>query len=290
MGEVPVEVRPSLAGIWYPADPIELRTFLEDGFERARGSPASDDVCALLVPHAGLQYSGHVSASGYAALSARVPEALVILSPLHSYHRSTLLTSAYGAYQTPLGRMPVDDRLRDSISASLQDRLGVSLMPLRDDSEHSIEVQLPFLQWRLGEAPFVPIMMAAQTMPIARGLAEALVETLPAGESLVIASSDLSHYRPLGEAELLDREFLSRVLRLDAPGVMGAQEQGVGYACGRAAISSALWWAVSIGARGARLLHYSTSAETTGNAEAVVGYAAVCIERGDGYGSREEGG
>lgn len=274
-----MDVRPSLAGVWYPSDPEQLKETMEELFRESPDPRELPDlVYGLLVPHAGLRYSGKVAAAGYAALAEQRPEAIVLIAPLHSYHRSPVLTTAYEAYATPMGTVPIDLSRRNELSNALHDRLGVGLVAYRDDSEHSIEVQLPFLQRVFEEFTFVPILLARQTSEIVRCLAEALEGTLPKGSSLVVASSDLSHYFSQQEAKLLDHELLSRVLRFDAEGVLRAQDEGAGYACGHGAIAAALLWAAAAGAKEVRLLRYSTSAEATGDTRSVVGYAAACMQ------------
>lgn len=270
--------RPSIAGVWYPQDTAVLKRTIEGYLAAATGVEVdSEAVRALIVPHAGIQYSGQTAAYGYATLRQARPQSVVILGPLHHHHPAGFLTSAHDAYLTPLGPVPVDRRLVDRISSCLAEEAGVSLEPLTVEKEHSIELQLPFLQSVLGQFRFVPIMLSDQSPAAAQALARALRQAELGTKSLLVASSDLTHFYPQREAESLDREMIDRMLHLDASAVLSAQEQGVGFACGSGAIAAALWQAQEAGADAGSLLRYSTSGDVTGDFDSVVGYAAICV-------------
>lgn len=270
--------RPSIAGMWYPQDEEVLRQQI-DAYLAAADTTEIDpaDVRALIVPHAGFQYSGETAAAGYATLREADPDSIVIVGPLHHHHPGRILTSGHEAYLTPFGPVPVDQERIERISQALAAALGGGLKPLKNEREHSIELQLPFLQSVLGQFEFVPIMLADQSEPAASGLADALTQAGLGENSLVVASSDLSHFHSQQEAERLDRTMIERVVRLDPTGVLSAEQEEVGFACGAGAIAAALWHAQQAGADKARLLRYSTSGDVTGDLLSVVGYAAVCV-------------
>jgi AmmeMemoRadiSam system protein B len=275
-----MDIRPSIAGTWYPAGADHLRQTLEHMFERAdNGSPLEGILRALIVPHAGHRYSGQVAAYGFARVQALdpKPKRVLILGPLHQYRPSQLLTSKHGAYQTPLGEVPVDRQLVGRIADRLQETWHLDLVPISQDSEHSIEVELPFLQWTLGDFSFAPLMISDQRGAIVQRLAHAIVGALEGEPALIVASSDLSHYYPQHAANTLDREMLRRIESLDPDMVLRADEEGVGFACGRGAIAASLWASLERGADHAQVLGYATSGDVTGDYSGVVGYASVAI-------------
>lgn len=273
-----MDLRPSIAGTWYPADARVLQRNVERMFERAADAPQlAGKLRALVVPHAGHRYSGAVAARGFAQVRRLKPERVIILGPMHRFHQDPLLTSGHDAYQTPFGPVPVDRKLADRIAGSLQGSWQLDLANIRNDSEHSIEVELPFLQQALGEFSFVPVMMADQRKEVAQRLAHSIVQAVDGETTLIVASSDLSHYYPQRAANSLDQEILKRIERLDPSAVLHAEQEGVGFACGKGAIATALWASLELGADHAEVLDYATSGDVTGDYSAVVGYASVGV-------------
>lgn len=242
-----------------------------------KASARPGKVLGLLAPHAGYRYSGEVAASAYATLAAGSQPTVVMLAPYHAFHEAPYLVSSHDGYQTPLGQVPIDKEMVARVNAALIGRSAHELVPISADVEHAVEIQLPFLQHTLGEFPLVPIMLAHQNARTVADLAESLIEALEGEETLLIASSDLSHYYPQHLAALLDREMLRRVENLDPEAVMSAEGEGVGYACGKGAIAAMLLVARTFGAEHAEIIAYRTSGEITGDFDSVVGYAAAAV-------------
>jgi AmmeMemoRadiSam system protein B len=273
-----MRVRPSLAGEWYSKDPEHLALRLDEYLIQAvPGEQPQESILALVVPHAGHRYSGGIAAHGYATLRGFEKPTILILSPLHRPHPEPLLTSGFDAYGTPLGEVPVNRSLVAQLGSALRKRPGMDLTPIMETSEHAVEVQLPFLQRTVGEFDLLPIMISDQSENVARALAGAIVDVFPDQLPLLLASSDLSHFFPQDRARSLDGEILRRIESLDPKAVIRAEDEGAGYACGRAAIATALWVSLSAGANRAKLLGYATSGDVTGDMHSVVGYASVCI-------------
>ncbi len=271
-----LDVRPSpIAGLWYPADPEVLRQEIDLYLTHSPAECPQGTVHGLLAPHAGLRYSGPVAASAFKCLSARRPQVVAVLSPYHNPHPAPLLTSGHRAYDTPFGPVQVDPDLVQRLHQHLTARLGFGLTPIRRDPEHAVEIELPFLQRLLPEFRLVPVMMRDQSPRTVRALAAALVETLAEVDAVLVASSDLSHYYPQDVAESLDRRLLRRIQRFNAQGVEELCEQGRAYACGCGAIVAVMQAAQAMGADRARVVHYATSGETSGDYSSVVGYAAA---------------
>ncbi len=277
------EVRPSpLRGQWYPDDARllarQVDRLLAEGAERL---PAlSGTVVGLVAPHAGLRYSGAVAGTAFAALQGRAYRYVALLGPMHYVYRPPILTTAHPAYETPLGQVPVALEMLAQVHRRLEQRVGLGLTPVPRDPEHSLEMQLPFLQRALPPGfQVLPLMFRTVDAPLLQAVGQTLAELLEPSRDLIVASSDLSHYFPQAIARRLDREMLRRILALAPREVLLAEEEGVAQACGRAAIAAMLWAVQDWGASQAKLLHYATSGDVTGDYEAVVGYAAVAILR-----------
>lgn len=273
-----MSVRPSpIAGTWYPAGARELAESLDLFLARAEVHVPDGRVIGILAPHAGHRYSGAVAAHAFNCLRGMRPEVVAVVSPMHHPHYAPVLTTAHSAYATPLGEIQVDDEALDRLQAELKTRLGVSLERVRRDSEHSLEIELPFLQRVLASFRLLPVMLLEQTPEVAEALGHALAAVLSGRNAVLVASSDLSHFYPRPVAEALDREMLARIAAFDPLAVMQAEEEGRGFACGRAAVAAVLWAARDLGANRVSLLRYATSGEVTGDNESVVGYGAAVI-------------
>lgn len=273
-----ISVRPSpIAGKWYPANPTILTQNLNRYLQKAQVDIPNGNVWGLVVPHAGYTYSGPVAAYAFKCITGLQPDLVAIVSPFHAGHQDPLLTTAYQAYETPLGSVEVDTQAVAQLNDALQAKLNQGLTPLLHEKEHSLEIELPFLQYILGNFRLLPIMMRNQRTRVAKALGEALAETLQGRKVLLVASSDLSHFYPHTRACELDTELLRRLELFDPLGVMDAEMEGVGFACGRGAIAAVLWAARQLGANQVSVMHHATSGDVSGDYEAVVGYGAAVI-------------
>lgn len=273
-----MDIRPSpIAGSWYPAQPAMLSRELEQYLAGAQVQPPPGKLWGVVAPHAGYRYSGPVAAYAFKCLQGLKPELVVVVSPLHYNHPGALLTTGHEAYQTPLGPVEIDTAAVNALDQTLQARVGYGLTPTRYDREHSLEIELPFLQHVLGRFRLLPVMVRDQRISVAKALGQALAESLAGREVLLVASSDLSHFFPQHRAGELDGELLRRLEAFDPQGVMEAETEGVGFACGRAAIAAVLWAAQQLGAEQVRVLRHATSGDITGDFTSVVGYGAAVI-------------
>jgi AmmeMemoRadiSam system protein B len=269
--------RPSpIAGTWYPGNPDVLKQSIDQYLSSAEILPIDGEVIGIVAPHAGHRYSGHVAAHAFQCFSGLEPEVVAVLSPLHSPATGDVFSTTHDAYVTPLGEIPVDhetlDRIRDTLSE------GVDFQKIRRDSEHSLEIELPFLQ-RVLTKPFhlLPLMILHQTHFIAETLGHALAKVLKIKSALLVASSDLSHFYQASVARQLDETVLNRLEAFDPSGVINVEKEGVGFACGRGAIACALWAAQDMGANQVRILKYAHSGDVTGDDHSVVGYGSAVI-------------
>ncbi|MCA9930694.1 MAG: AmmeMemoRadiSam system protein B [Anaerolineales bacterium] len=275
-----MNIRPSpIAGRWYPGRPLRLRETISRYIETADQDMVSGKVWGVLAPHAGFVYSGPVAAYAFACVASLQPELVVVLSPYHHVHSAPLLTTAHEAYETPLGVVPVAADVVRKLDEVLQVQAGMGLTAVRRDPEHAIEIELPFLQVLLGDFKLVPVMLRDQRMETARALGMALADCVVGRNVLFVASSDLSHFYTQAEAAVFDKTVLQRVAAFDPAGVIRAEAEGVGFACGRGAIAAMLWATQKLGANRVQLLHYATSGDVSGDMASVVGYgAAVVVE------------
>ena len=272
-------IRPSvLAGRWYPADPEQLAHSVDSYLQEPELPELSGKLIGVVSPHAGHPYSGPVAGYAFSALAREHPEIVVVLSPLHRPAEGALLTTAHRAYQTPLGVIEVADELLEQVSQGLKEQTGSGLTRIVHDSEHAVEILLPFLQRSLRN-PFrlLPIMLRQQDPDLARTLAAVLTESLIGKDAILIASTDLSHFYSAPEAEELDRSIIERIIDLDPEGIYRLEEQGKGYACGKGGLAAVIWAAKNLGANQAVHLKYSHSGEITGDTSRVVGYEAAAL-------------
>jgi AmmeMemoRadiSam system protein B len=272
------DIRPSpIAGTWYPGNPDKLAQTVDSFLKTAKVESLKGEVLGLISPHAGHVYSGSTAAYAFKTVQGKSFELIAILSPMHQYHFAPILTTAHSAYETPLGKIAVDREAVDRMNVLLQ-KNDLSITPVAYDKEHSLEIELPFLQRALhGEFKLLPIMLRSQDALTVREIGTALAEVLRDKKALLVASTDLSHFFPVEEAEILDREMLHQIELFSPEGVLRAEETGTGSACGAAAVAAVLWATKALGGTHVQILHHSTSADSTGDRSSVVGYGAAVI-------------
>ena len=273
------ENRPSpIAGMWYPGNPTQLTTEIMQYLSEVNLQPISGELLALVVPHAGYRYSGKTAAHAYAAIADKPIETVFLFSPYHDFHPAELLATVHQAYQTPLGDVPINQDIMQQLNQALLQKLGITIQQIRRDREHSLEIQLPFLQTVLKPAfNIVPLMVRSRDKQFCRMLGEIIADIFNPKKHLIIASTDLSHFYPEKTAHQLDQTMLNMVRSLNPEGVFAAEEQEIGYACGAGALAATLWAAKKLAANQCEILHYTTSAEVTGDQQSVVGYGAAAI-------------
>ena len=272
-----LDLRPSpFAGTWYEANPKTLAANIDSYLDKAQSPKVDGKIVAIIVPHAGHRYSGQVAGYAFSALQGLMPDLVVILSPYHSHAPFPLITTKHEAYSTPLGNIEVDQ----SAFTELQSNLDIPITPIANDKEHSLEIELPFLQRVLkNEFKLLPIMLHAQEPIVAKKLGHALAQTLQHKNALIVASTDLSHFYDQQTAKALDSEMLKRFESFNPESIFEAERTGKGFACGHAAVASMLWAARELGADEVQILKYATSGDITGDQSSVVGYGAGVVIR-----------
>lgn len=264
------DVRPSpIAGRWYPADPLRLARSIDDYLDRATVPPIDGKLMGVLAPHAGHRYSGPVAGHAFKAVRGLPVDVVALVGPSHYPYEADIVATAHAAYETPLGLVPVD---REALAA-LQRMLPIRLV--RTDPEHSLEIELPFLQRALGDFRLIPLALVDQSFDLAQQVGYALADLLAGQRALAVASSDLSHFYPQDIAHRLDQVILDAVGRFDPAAVIEAEEKGIGFACGRGAIAAVMVAARALGADTAQVVGYGTSGDITHDYSQVVGYGAA---------------
>ena len=277
--------RPAVAGQFYPGAPDELREMV-DGY-LAQAAKSGPDPAALVSPHAGYVFSGHVAAQAFKQAEGVDYDAIVVLGTNHTdpgARGSSIWPE--GAFATPLGDVPVDSELAQALMAA-DDR--ITFQRSAHMMEHSIEVQLPFLQRVQPGKKFVPIIVAEPTLTNCESLANALASTLKDKKALVVASSDLSHYPRYNDAVRADRATLAAVASLDPMALQATLEDYMDKhiadlhtcMCGEGPVMATMLYARQIGAEQVDILKYANSGDVEyGDKHRVVGYGAVRFAKG----------
>ncbi|MCD6528974.1 AmmeMemoRadiSam system protein B [Candidatus Bathyarchaeota archaeon] len=282
-----MEVRyPRHAGTFYNAGKESLKEQLAWCFKHRFG-PGSvpkpsegriKNITALICPHAGYMYSGPVAAHAYYQLALDgTPETAVLLGPNHVGVGSALSIVKDGVWRTPLGDLSVDEALADEI---LRESDIIDIDPSAHLYEHSLEVQLPFLQFIYGsKIKIVPVTFLIQDLKTCREVGEAIAKAIDGKNVVVIASTDLTHYESQASARSKDKAVIEAILRLDEELLYETVEgRGVSM-CGYGPTISAIVASKVLGAKEGSLLCYKTSGDMTGDLSAVVGYASIVLRR-----------
>jgi MEMO1 family protein len=262
---------PAVAGRFYPSDPRELARQVEQFSGSATGKVAAR---GCVVPHAGYVYSGYVAGAVYAAME--IPARIILLGPRHYPQGQPMAILTEGSFETPLGQARID--------AAIARELAHACPLLREDPiahqrEHSLEVQLPFLQRLAGDFRFVPVVLGTDRYGAMEELGRAVAQVVAAQTEpvLVIASSDMNHYESDAVTRAKDERAIARVLALDPRGLYDTVRSEEISMCGYAATAAMLVAMRELGATDATLIRYATSGDITGERDQVVGYAGVVI-------------
>lgn len=287
----PEKIRKSaIAGAWYPDSPSELRRQIEDFLSRAPSVDMPGRLTALIVPHAGYVFSGEVAAHAYKLLERHKFETIVVIGPSHYARFQGVSVYDRGGFETPLGVAPLDKAL---ISALEKRDSRIRFVEEAHFREHSVEIQIPFLQVAAPGFKLVPLVMGDQEFPACQRLAEAISDSIRGKSVLVVASSDLSHFHTYEKAQLMDRVVQDRVAAMDPGGLHASLASGECEACGGGPIVTAMLVAQRLGSSGSRVLQYANSGDVTGNRDdprGVVGYMAAAVwTASDGKIGREQG-
>ena len=274
---------PYVAGAFYPADANELGKMIDGFLAHASAEKLEGSLVALICPHAGYQFSGGVAAYSYIQLKGRSYDRVVVIAPSH--YEAFPFSSIYDgeAYRTPFGDVPVDHDFAAKL-AKLSSSIKISDRghgEVQGHGEHALEDQLPFLQRVLGQFKMVPIVMGDPSYDACRALGIALAKAVQGTNTLILVSSDLSHYHPYDEAERMDHQILKTIEDWDYLTLSQNTERDIWRGpCGGGPIVAAMIAAERLGAHHAQILKYANSGDVTGDKSRVVGYGAVALVAG----------
>lgn len=263
---------PVVAGQFYPGEDAalkeQIKSFIDEGAKK-------EDVSGAVLPHAGYVYSGKVAGAVYSRMI--LPESFVILGPNHTGRGKPFSIMVEGSWKTPLGEVEIDSDLAKEILASSQ---NLESDEKAHSQEHSIEVQIPFLQYLIKDFRFVPIILCEVDLVTCREIAQAIARAIKAKDEkvVVIASSDMTHYESQESAERKDKQAIEAILELNEARLLKRVRDLAISMCGYAPVVTMLSAAKELGAREAELVQYMTSGDTSGDYSAVVGYAGVVVK------------
>ena len=266
---------PAVAGRFYPGDPNDLRAEALGYLSEANSTnPIPVRAVGCIAPHAGYMYSGHVAGAVFARVE--VPKRCIVLCPNHTGMGRALAIMSEGAWETPLGEVPID--------AELAGALRRRFPALQEDSaahraEHAAEVELPFLLLRQPKLRFVPIALGTGQFEVLEQLGKALADVIAEQNDpvLMVASSDMNHYESDAVTRVKDHRAIERILSLDPRGLFDVVTQQDISMCGFGPAVAMLTAARQLGAKSAELVKYATSGDISGNRDTVVGYAGVVV-------------
>lgn len=274
-----------MAGAFYEGRPQALREQIKECYVHPHGPGRVPKVqvgprrlVGLVSPHAGYMYSGSVAAHGFAYMASDgKPASIVILGPNHTGIGSGVSIITSGKWSTPLGEAEIDRKLADSIKKASE---IIDIDEVAHSQEHSLEVQLPFLQHLFGERfKLVPICMMMQDKKTSEEVGRAISKAAAGKDVVVIASTDFTHYEPQESAVEKDRKAMNKILALDWRGLLRTVCDENISMCGHGVVAAMLCAAVGLGAKEAKLLKYATSGDTAGPMPQVVGYGSIAIIR-----------
>lgn len=272
---------PAVSGMFYPGSPKALAGDIKEYLGRASVEAIEGDIIGLISPHAGYIYSGSVAAHGYKALLGRTYDTVIVLAPSHRQYFEGAALQTRDGYRTPLGVVPVDEPL----AAELLARLSVVQSNAKaHEGEHSLEVQVPFLQYVLKEFRLLPLIIGAYDPDTCEELASALFDVMKdkRQQYLVVGSTDLSHYYPYHHAVELDSRIVDRLNAFDIKGLIEDLDADRCEACGSGPVITTMLLSRKMGANASRVMKYANSGDTSGDKDAVVGYVSCVFYRTGG--------
>jgi MEMO1 family protein len=263
-----------VAGSWYPGNPETLKKDIFRYINNAQVPEISDKPVSVISPHAGYIYSGHVAAYAYKTLQNRAYSTVVVISPSHRGYFPYVSVWPKGAYETPFGLIEVDEEFCDKLLSSgyIQDNQAPHT------AEHALEIQLPFLQYTLQSFKLCPLIMGTQDLTLCESLADSLHKSIKdPDDTLIVASTDLSHFHSSHKAEEMDKKIYDRIEAFDISGLSLDLERSYSEACGGGPILASLLYGKKISRTHAKVLKYAHSGHITGDNSSVVGYLAAVV-------------
>lgn len=267
---------PVVAGSFYPSNPDKLKRDIDDYLKEAEGSTINEEIIALISPHAGYVYSGPVAAHAYRQLLGRNIDLAVVLAPSHRARFDGASVIPGGSFVTPLGEVEINK----AVCERLLEEKKFTFLQRVDEVEHSLEVQVPFLQRVLDKFTLVPIILGCIDMDNCTAIAHSIASVLKDKKSFVmVLSTDLSHYYAYSKARSIDNVFIKALETFDENELYEVLSSGKAQACGEGPVLTGIIASKALGAKSVHILQYATSGDTAGRKDQVVGYLAAAITK-----------
>ncbi len=249
---------------------------IDSYLEGVKGSSLKEDIVALISPHAGYVYSGPVAAYAYKELLGKNIDLAIVMAPSHRARFDGASVIPGGSYITPLGKVEINKEVCERLLAEKK----FEFIKRIDELEHSLEVQIPFLQRVLKTFTLVPVIIGCTDIETCNSLAKSIASILKEKQSFVIIlSTDLSHYYSYNKARSIDNEFIQALEMFDENELYEVLSAGKAQACGEGPVLTGIMASKALGAKAVRVLHYATSGDTAGSKDQVVGYLAAAITK-----------
>ena len=269
---------PNVAGKFYSADPQELSGLIETFLNESAVTPSPENIPLVISPHAGYMYSGMVAANSFKAVSKSQYKTIVVIGPSHFVRFDGVSVWDKGGFKTPLGTIPIDEEFAQKLMA-FNERFHFD--PAGFSREHSVEVELPFLQKVFKDFKIVPIVMGSPSLEDCKNLAAGLNQTIgDRKDVLIVISSDMSHYHPDDFARLMDQSTLEAIKAMNPEFLWNQCLLRKMELCGFQPVTTALYYAQLRGLTDVEILKYGNSGDVTGDKSTVVGYGSVVFRKG----------
>jgi AmmeMemoRadiSam system protein B len=271
---------PAVAGMFYPSEKNELETSIDECFLHRYGpgkmppSDTKEQIYGVICPHAGYMYSGPVAANSYYLISSHPPELVIILGPNHWGIGCNVAAMKEGIWQTPLGQVDIDSAAVKELAKNCD---VVELDFFSHTKDHSLEVQVPMLQKIYPKFKILPIILIDQSYKMAVQLGSSIAKIAKSKKTMIVGSSDFTHYEPNDFAHKQDESLIEPILKLDLKKFYDILEQKRVSACGYGAMATTMAACKELGATKGKLLRYATSGDIAGEKSSVVGYASICF-------------
>lgn len=269
---------PAVAGMFYPGEKNELKQSIKESFLHKFGpgkippSETRKKIYGIICPHAGYMYSGPIACHSFYAISSDLPELFIIIGPNHWGIGCNVATMKNSKWQTPLGEVEVDSEMVEEISNNAN---IIEIDSFSHSREHSLEVQIPILQEIATNFKIVPIALIDQSKDVAYEVGLAMAKIAKKKKTMILGSSDFTHYEPNEFAHEQDTALIEPILRLDVDEFYNVLHKRDVTACGYGAIASTMIASKELGATKGELLKYATSGDITGDTSSVVGYGSI---------------
>lgn len=267
--------KPAVAGAFYPGNEKDLREAVNSCLNSAEDIRLDGDLLGIISPHAGYIYSGPVAAYSYIQLKKASPDVVIVIAPSHMARFNGAAVIPEGVYDTPLGSAEIDG----VIGGKLLEHNGFGIIEQVHKSEHSLEVQVPFIQTVLDNFTLVPVIIGSVDLDVCSMIADGFAEVLKSEKRryCIVISTDLSHYYSYENAVSIDKKFIESLLSFDENELKNSISAGKAEACGEGPLLTGLMLAKRLGAKGIQLLKYANSGDTSGSRDQVVGYLSAAI-------------